>query len=155
MACRLTVFNMDLLLTSFITCRSFEIMTYKCLFLQGANELSNAEKERKICGWLVASITRCFGICFVFCLNSSPPSAAYMRRWTWSSLVQIMLPVKRQAITWSNANLLWIGTLGTNLCKLWIENQNFPFTKMRLKMLSAKWRPFSPGVNMQGDMSVW
>ena len=43
--------------------------------------------------------------------NSSPPNAAYMRHWTGWVLVQVMA---RQAITWTNADLLSIGPLGTN-----------------------------------------
>ena len=59
-------------------------------------------------------------ICFMapfslYQVNPSPSSAAYMRHWTGSSLVQVMaclLAVRRQAITWTNAGLLSIGLLG-------------------------------------------
>ena len=54
-------------------------------------------------------------------------------------------PVRRQAITWTNADLLLIGPFGTNFNEIRIEIQNFSFTKMHLKRLSAKWRPFCPG----------
>ena len=48
--------------------------------------------------------------------NSSPPTAAYMRRWTGSSLFQVMAcpHARRQAITWNNADFLSIGPIGTN-----------------------------------------
>ena len=45
-----------------------------------------------------------------------PHPRAYMRRWTGLALVQVMacrLPIRRQAITWTNADLLSIGHLGT------------------------------------------
>ena len=61
--------------------------------------------------------------------------------WHWS--LNGLLPVQRQAITWTNLDLLSIGPSGTN--KIWIEIQNFSFMKMHLKMSSAKWQPFCPG----------
>ena len=51
-------------------------------------------------------------------------------------------PVRRQAITWTNTDLLSIRLLGTNFSETWFEIQNFSYTKMHLKMSSAKWRPF-------------
>ena len=43
--------------------------------------------------------------------NSSPPSVAYMHRWTGSALVQVMVcHLRVQAITWINADLLSIGS---------------------------------------------
>ena len=43
-------------------------------------------------------------------------------------------PIQRQAITWTNAALLWIGLLGSNFCEFLIEILSFPFKKMHLKM---------------------
>ena len=54
-------------------------------------------------------------------------------------------PIRRQAIIWTNAGLLWIGPLGTNFSEILIKIQTFSFTKMHLKSSSAKWRPFYPG----------
>ena len=54
-------------------------------------------------------------------------------------------PGRRQAIIWNNAGLLSIGPLGTSFSEIRIEIQNFSFTKMHLKILSAKWQPFCPG----------
>ena len=54
-------------------------------------------------------------------------------------------PVRRQAITLTNADLLWIGTFGINFSEIRIEIQNFSFTKMHLKRSSVQWRPFCPG----------
>ena len=59
-----------------------------------------------------------------------------------------MRPIRRQAIILTNAGLLSIGHLGTNFSEILIKTQNFSFTKMHLKILSAKWRPF-----VQGEMS--
>ena len=56
-------------------------------------------------------------------------------------------PGRRQAIIWINAGILLIGPLGTNFSEILIGIQTFSFKKMRLKMLSAKWRPFCLGLN--------
>ena len=44
-----------------------------------------------------------------------------------------------------NAGLLSIGPLGTNLSEILMKIQNFSLTKIHLKTLSAKWRPFCSG----------
>ena len=54
-------------------------------------------------------------------------------------------PGRRQAIIWNNADLLSIGHLGTKFNEILIEILTFAFKKLRLKMSSAKWRPFCPG----------
>ena len=51
-------------------------------------------------------------------------------------------PDRRQAIIWTNAGLLLIGPLGTNFSEILIEILTFSFKKMRLKVSSAKRRPF-------------
>ena len=53
-----------------------------------------------------------------------------------------------QAIIWTNAGILSIGPLGTNFSEILIGIQIFSFKKMRLKMASAKWRPFCIGLNV-------
>ena len=57
-------------------------------------------------------------------------------------------PDRRQAIIWTNAWILSIGPLGTNLNEILIEIHTFPFKKMHLKISSAKWRPFCLGPNV-------
>ena len=47
-------------------------------------------------------------------------------------------PVRHQAITWCNAGVFSFGPLGTNLSEILIEIYTFSFSKMRLKMSSAK-----------------
>ena len=59
---------------------------------------------------------------------------------------------RRQAIIWTNAGMLLIGTLGTNFSEFFNEIYVFLFKKMHLKMLSAKWPPFvSASMCKHGD----
>ena len=51
-------------------------------------------------------------------------------------------PTQHQAIIWTNARLLSIKLLGRNFSEILIKIQDFSFTKLYLKILSAKWRPF-------------
>ena len=57
-------------------------------------------------------------------------------------------PGRCQAIIWTNAGILFIWPLGTIFSEMLIEIQMFLFEKMQLKMLSAKWRPFSLSLNV-------
>ena len=57
-------------------------------------------------------------------------------------------PGRRQAIIWTNAGILLIRPLGTNLNEILIEIQTFSLKKIRLKMSSAKWRPFHLSLNV-------
>ena len=57
-------------------------------------------------------------------------------------------PGRRQAIIWTNAEIQLIQTLGTNFSEILIGIQTFSFKKMHLKMSSAKWRSFCPGLNV-------
>ena len=59
-----------------------------------------------------------------------------------------LLPGRRQAIIWTIAGILLIGTLGTNFSEIFIEIRRFSFKKMHLKMSSGKWRPFCVGLNV-------
>ena len=65
-----------------------------------------------------------------------PPSAAYKRQWIGSALFQIM--VCRLSGT---KPLLLMGPLVTNF---YFNQNKFSFTKMHLKISSAKRRPFCP-----------
>ena len=56
-------------------------------------------------------------------------------------------PGRRQAIIWTNAGILLIGHLGTNFSEILIEIHTFSFKKIDFNM-SAKWRPFCPGLNV-------
>ena len=57
-------------------------------------------------------------------------------------------PGRRQAIIFTNAGILLIGPLWTNFSGILIKIQTFSFKKKRLKVLSAKWRPFCRGLNV-------
>ena len=50
-----------------------------------------------------------------------------------------------QAIIWTNAGILLVGPLGTNLSEISIEIHIFSYKKMSLKMSSAKWPLFRLG----------
>ena len=57
-------------------------------------------------------------------------------------------PGRRQAIIWTNAGILWIGTLGTNFSDILSEIRIFSFKKMGLNVSSAKWWTFCIGLNV-------
>ena len=57
-------------------------------------------------------------------------------------------PGRRQATIFNNAGILSIGPLGTKFSEILIEILTFSFTKMSLKVSSAKWRPFCLGLNV-------
>ena len=80
-----------------------------------------------------------------FMVYSSPPSATYMRRWTGSALVQAMTcclfgakPLPEPVLTYCQLDP-WKKT------SVKVESKNCSFMKMRLKLSSAKWRPFCSG----------
>ena len=54
-------------------------------------------------------------------------------------------PVRHQAITWTNADLLSFGPLRTNFSEILIKILTFSFKKMCLKMSSDKLWSFCPG----------
>ena len=57
-------------------------------------------------------------------------------------------PGRRQAIIWTNAEILLTGPLRTNFSEIFTEIQKFSFKKMHFKMSSGKWRPFCLGLNV-------
>ena len=57
-------------------------------------------------------------------------------------------PGRRQAIIRTNAGILLVRPLGTNFSEILIEILIFSFKKMRLKVSSAKRRPFCLGFNV-------
>ena len=60
----------------------------------------------------------------------------------------MLSPERRQAIIWTNAEILLIGPLGTNFSEIFIGIYTFSFMKMHLKMSSGKWQPFCPALNV-------
>ena len=70
----------------------------------------------------------------------------------WSSVNWVSIgsdnglsPLRRHAITWTNADLLSFGPLRKTVSEIRIEIQNFSVMKMHWNISSAKWRPFCPG----------
>ena len=59
-------------------------------------------------------------------------------------------PVWCQAVTWTNADFLLITPLGTDFNEILIKIHTFPLKEMHLKIKSAKWEPFCPGLNSLG-----
>ena len=57
-------------------------------------------------------------------------------------------PSRRQAIIWTSGGIVFIGPLGTNLSEILIEIPTISLKKIRLKVSSAKWRPFCLGPNV-------
>ena len=56
-----------------------------------------------------------------------------------------LLPAWWQAIVWTNAGVLLIGT---NFSEILITIETYSFKKMRLKISSVKWRPFCLCLNV-------
>ena len=56
-------------------------------------------------------------------------------------------PIRRQAISCTNAGILLIRTLGTNFSEILIQIHTFSNKKMHLKMSSGKCRPFCLDLN--------
>ena len=59
-----------------------------------------------------------------------------------------LAPDRRQAIIWTNAGILLIEPLGTNVSETLIEIHTFSSKKMHLKMSSGKWRQFCLCLNV-------
>ena len=59
-----------------------------------------------------------------------------------------LAPGRRQAIIWTNAEILLIEPPGTSFSGILIEIHTISFKKMQLKMSSAKWRPFCLSLNV-------
>ena len=57
-------------------------------------------------------------------------------------------PGRHQAIIWTNAGILLFGPLASSFCEIVIAIDAFSFTKMHLKLSSAKWRPSCLGLNV-------
>ena len=93
-------------------------------------------KSRKcLCRWLSARL-QWWLQCVSNGVNSLRPSGAYMS------------PDRRQAIILTNDGILLIGPLGINFSEILIEILTFSFKRMRLKVSSAKWRPFCLSLNV-------
>ena len=63
-------------------------------------------------------------------------------------------PDRRQAIIWTNDEILLTGPLGTNFYEIVIGILTFSVKKMPLKMASVKWRPFCFDLNVSTEI-IW
>ena len=83
-------------------------------------------------------------------LNLMRPSDAYICIHTLTTIGSDngLSPGQCQAIIWTSARILLIGPLGINFSGILIRIQTFSYTKIHLKMPSAKWRPFCLGLNV-------
>ena len=78
-------------------------------------------------------------------INSLRLCDADISQWTGAIIASGngLSPVRRQATTWTNADLLLIGPSETHFSEISIEIQTFSLKKIRLKMSSAtKSQPF-------------
>ena len=102
-------------------------------------------------------------LCLYFIMGRS---GIYLTRWgrvthTCVSKVTIigsyndLSPSRRQAIFWINAGILSIGPSWMDFCEILIEIDTFSFKKMRLKLSSAKWRPFCQSLNVLSWVAAW
>ena len=84
-------------------------------------------------------ITLLITITSIHYINSSLSSAAYVSV-NWASIGSDngLSPILRQAIIYTNTKLFSIRPLETNFSEIVIEIQIFSFTKMCLKISSAK-----------------
>ena len=87
------------------------------------------------------------------------PTKHVLSHWDWVTHICVskltiigtdngMSPGRHQAIIWTNAKILLIRPLRTHFSEILIEIHTFSFTKMHLKMLSEKLRPFCLGLNV-------
>ena len=83
--------------------------------------------------------------CFVFAtiyrhVNSLRPSDSFIRQYTTIIASDNGLsPGRRQVITWTNAGIALIWTLGTNFTETLSKIHTAPFKKTHFKMSSGKW----------------
>ena len=64
-------------------------------------------------------------------------------------------PVRRRAISWTNAGILFNRPLGTHYLEILIKISTFSFKKMRLKISSSKWWLFCLGLNVLMSWMSW
>ena len=78
--------------------------------------------------------------------------------WIISGSGNGLSPVRRQAITWSNDGLLWIGLLETSFSEPWIGILSFSSKKVHFKISKCSlpiWRPFCPGRGELTQLHPW
>ena len=105
--------------------------------------------------WRVLSMKANMG-CYDFCQHIKKIFLYYWGRVTHICVGNLTIigpdnglsPGRRQAIIWTNAEILLIEPWGTNFSEILIGIQPSSFRKMHLKMSSLKWRPICLGLNV-------
>ena len=100
--------------------------------------------------------------CWTWCLMLSPNLILLTH---WGQVTRICIskltiigsdnglsPKRRQAIIWTNAGILLIGSLGTNFGEILTEIHIFPLKEMHLK---TKWQPFCLVLNVLTHTEAW
>ena len=72
----------------------------------------------------------------------------YVNKLTIRGPDNVLSSDRRPVIIWTNSGLLLISNLGTNFSENTSEIHIFSFSKMSLKISSAKWPPFCLGLNV-------
>ena len=89
---------------------------------------------------------------FYMTWNNADTNEVLLFHWcTYASLNGVIIgsgnglsPIRRQTITWTNADSLSIEPLGTNFSEILIKIQTFSLTSVHLKIASAKCWPSCP-----------
>ena len=121
------------------------LSVYQCNLDQNKNKLSVTKMHLKL-----SSANKVL----IFCLSLSV--LTHWGRVTHNNVSKLtsigsdngLSPGWGQAISWTNAGLLLIGTLATKFSEILIKILTFSFKKMWLKVLSAKSRPCCLGFNV-------
>ena len=129
---------------------ALSILTHCCLNEMVVKHLktSNSFRERNV--WYFTS--NLSGVSFQWSNQLLYPECRIYASVNWVRMGSCngLSPIWRQAITWTNVDLLPTGPLGINFTEIRIKIRTLTFKKMRLKMSFAKWRPFCSG----GDVLI-
>ena len=113
--------------------------------------------------WFMFCHCHCNGICVILKKLTGAMTALNciaLTHWGWVMHICVgnltiigsnngLSPGRCQAIIWTNAGIVLIGTLGTNFNEIFIiKIHTFSFKKIHLKMLSGKWQPSCLGLNV-------
>ena len=121
-----------------------DFMAPWCTLDKHMKQLSNSKRLTKM--W---TINRDFD-CYQYWADMEI-SSAILTHWGKTTIIGSdngLSPGRRQAIIWTNAGILLIGTLGTNFSEILFKCHSFSFKKMHMKILSGKWRPSCLGLNV-------
>ena len=120
------------------------------------NQINNISALVQVMAWCRPGDTPLSEVYWHICVTGQPwvnslrPGEAYICVSKLASIISDngLSPGRHQAIIWTNAGILLIGPLGTNVSEILIEIHTFSFKKMHFKMSSGKWRPFCLGLNV-------